>query len=278
MKKKILIISGLILVFVAVFWLLVEKSIKEKETVVTNLQVTEYKDPAALSRVINELETRGLRPATIFIGKDLAKNNCSLIKNLAQKGYEIAAFGYALNQKGEFVQLATLTKKEQEKNIKDTKEVLENCLGHKIAGFRAQRFSQNKDTNEIVKNLGFTWHGSFVVNWHPEASFLPYYSKDYGFYIVSIEGVKDTGYVLCDTAMGSNNKTAKEWREIIREYFLKHQKEKTPFITEFHPYFLVGDSSWWDEFIKLLDWLKEQNINYLTTQQLIDYSCPVCGE
>jgi len=41
-----------------------------------------------------------------------------------------------------------------------------------------------------VKNLGFSWNGSFVVNWHPEASFIPYYSNDYGFYVVSIEGVK----------------------------------------------------------------------------------------
>jgi len=278
MKKKIFIILGIILLLMASFWLLIKKPIKEKKPVITNLQVTEYKDPTALSRVINELETRGLRPATVFIGKDLAENNCPLVKNLDQKGYEIAAFGYALNQKGDFIQLATLTKEEQEKNIKDTKEALENCLGHKIAGFRAQRFSQNKDTNEIVKNLGFTWHGSFVVNQNPEASFSPYYSKDYGFYIVSIEGVKDTGYVLCDTAMASNNKKAEEWRKTIQEYFLKHQKEKTLFITEFHPYFLVGDSSWWNEFVKLLDWLKKQNIDYFTTQGLIKNSCPVCGE
>jgi len=151
-------------------------------------------------------------------------------------------------------------------------------LGHKINGFRSQRFSQNKDTIEIVKNLGFSWNGSFVVNWHPEASFIPYYSNDYGFYVVSIEGVKNTGYVLCDTATASFGKTAKEWRETIQEYFNIHQKEETPFITEFHPYFLTDNSDWWDEFIKLLDWFKKQNTNYLTTQQLIDSSCLICGE
>ncbi len=177
-----------------------------------NLQVTEYQDPVALKKVIDELEARNLKPATIFVGGELAKNNCQLIKDLDQKGYEIAAFGYALDENGEFIQLADLTRKKQEEVIKNTKEDIENCLGHKINGFRSQRFSQNKDTIEIVKNLGFSWNGSFVVNWHPEASFIPYYSNDYGFYVVSIEGVKNTGYVLCDTATASFGKTAKEWR------------------------------------------------------------------
>ena len=243
-----------------------------------NLQVTEYQDPAALKKVIDELEARNLKPATIFVGGELAKNNCQLIKDLDQKGYEIAAFGYALDENGEFIQLANLTKEQQKEVIKNTKEDIENCLGHKINGFRSQRFSQNKDTIEIVKNLGFSWNGSFVVNWHPEASFIPYYSNDYGFYVVSIEGVKNTGYVLCDTATASFGKTAKEWRETIQEYFNIHQKEETPFITEFHPYFLTDNSDWWDEFIKLLDWFKKQNTNYLTTQQLIDSSCLICGE
>jgi hypothetical protein len=78
--------------------------------------------------------------------------------------------------------------------------------------------------------------------------------------------------------MASYNKTAKEWKNTIRDYFYQHQKDNIPFITEFHPYFLIDKSDWWDEFINILDWLGKQNINYLTVQQLIDSSCPVCGE
>jgi peptidoglycan/xylan/chitin deacetylase (PgdA/CDA1 family) len=278
MKKKFLIISGVILVLLIVIWLLIGNPYQEKKPVIVNLQVTEYIDPAALSRVINELETRGIRPATVFIGKEIAEKNCSIVKELDQKGYEIAAFGYAIAENGDFIQLATLSKEEQERTINDTKTAIEDCLNHSINGFRAQRFSKNKETNEIVKDLGFTWHGSFVVNWDPEASLSPYYSTDYGFYLVSIEGVGKTGYVLCDTAMGSFNKTAQEWRQTIQTYFLQHQKEETPFITEFHPYFLTGNSNWWNEFIELLDWLKMQNNNYFTTQQFISHSCLVCGE
>ncbi len=268
----------LIIVVIGLGIVVIFKLTQNQTSQKVNLQVTEYQDPAALKKVIDELEARNLKPATIFVGGELAKNNCQLIKDLDQKGYEIAAFGYALDENGEFIQLANLTKEQQKEVIKNTKEDIENCLGHKINGFRSQRFSQNKDTIEIVKNLGFSWNGSFVVNWHPEASFIPYYSNDYGFYVVSIEGVKNTGYVLCDTATASYGKTAKEWRETIQEYFNIHQKEETPFITEFHPYFLTDNSDWWDEFIKLLDWFKKQNTNYLTTQQLIDSSCLICGE
>jgi len=276
MNKAITIF--LIIVVIGLGIVVIFKLTQNQTSQKVNLQVTEYQDPAALKKVIDELEARNLKPATIFVGGELAKNNCQLIKDLDQKGYEIAAFGYALDENGEFIQLANLTKEQQKEVIKNTKEDIENCLGHKINGFRSQRFSQNKDTIEIVKNLGFSWNGSFVVNWHPEASFIPYYSNDYGFYVVSIEGVKNTGYVLCDTATASYGKTAKEWRETIQEYFNIHQKEETPFITEFHPYFLTDNSDWWDEFIKLLDWFKKQNANYLTTQQLIDSSCLICGE
>ncbi len=276
--KKIILIICLIIFIALALWLFIERPFIEKSLVFTNLQVTEYKNPDALVRVINEMEIRGIKPATIFVGKELVQDNCSLIKNLDEKGYEIAIFGYALDENGQFLQLADLTKKEQEIIIKEAKDTLEDCLGHKVSGFRAQRFSQNKDTNEIIKDLGVNWHGSFVVNWHPEASFAPYYSNNYGFYIVSIEGVGQTGYVLCDTAMASFGKTAKEWKNTIQDYFVRHQQEESPFITEFHPYLLVSDDNWWDEFIKLLNWFKKQNINYLTTQQMIDSCQPVCGE
>ncbi|MFA5355309.1 MAG: polysaccharide deacetylase family protein [Candidatus Paceibacterota bacterium] len=276
--KKILFCFLIVLIIALVVYLIFIKDKSTEEPLSVNLQITEYDNPVALTKAIEELEKRGIKTATVFVGKQFTEDNCSLVRELDQKGYEIAAVGYAFDDNGEFIQLANMVKEDQEKIIKDTKDVIEGCIGHKIGGFRAQRFSQNKDTNEIVNDAGFSWHGSFVINWHPEASYIPYYSSDYGFYVVSIEGVGKSGYVLCDTAMASYNKTAKEWKDTIQDYFYQHQKDGIPFITEFHPYFLVDKSDWWDEFINILDWLGKQNINYLTVQQFIDSSCPVCGE
>ncbi len=277
MEKTVLIIC--LVIIVVGLGLGISISIhKQQKPLLVNLQVTEYQNPEALAKVIAEMEARNIKPATIFVGDDLVANHCDLIRELDQKGYEIAAFGYDLDEKGEFKQLANLSKEEQEKIIQSTKETIENCLGHKINGFRSQRFSFNNDTNEIIKNLGFQWHGSFVTGWHKEASSTPYYDSNLGFYVVSMEGVSGTNYVLCDTAMSSSNKKPEEWGKTIENYFLRHQKENKPLITEFHPYFLTANSDWWNEFINLLDWLEKENAKYVTTQQLISSSCLVCGE
>ncbi|MFA5302997.1 MAG: polysaccharide deacetylase family protein [Candidatus Nanoarchaeia archaeon] len=269
------IIIGLVLISLTIILLLQNnrQTQQEKELVLVNLQVTEYKNPEALVLIINELESRNMKPATIFIGKDLAINNCSLIRSLDSKGYEIGIFGYALNENGAFVQIATLNRTEQEKILTEEKEAVESCLGHEVNGFRAQRFSKNNDTHEIIRNLGFSWDGSFVVGWDNESSTTPYYSTNYCVYIVSIENVPGTGAVLCDTAMSSNNKTATEWKETIKTRFMEHQESSQPFITEFHPYFLIDNPEWYGEFINLIDWLKDQNAEFLTTTEFINRTC-----
>ena len=72
-RRKIFIISAVFLFFVIALsiWIFIGKSYQEKKTVAVNLQVTEYKNPEALLQVINEMEKRGLKPATIFIGKEI---------------------------------------------------------------------------------------------------------------------------------------------------------------------------------------------------------------
>lgn len=249
---------------------------KKTQPTTVNLQVTEYKNPDALKKVMGELESRGIKKATIFIGGDFAANNCSLVKEYDGKGYEIALFGYALDKDGNFVQLATLSKAEQEVDIKKDKESLENCLGHKVLGFRAQRFSQNDDTNQIIKSLGFEWNASFVTGSStlPEnpSAILPYKSSQYGFYVVSMIGAEvSTGRVsaLCDAALNSVV-DSKGWSDTVKKYYKDYSQENLPFITEFHPYFLVTDDKWWGEFTNLLNWLKAQKPNFATTKEMID--------
>lgn len=282
MKKTLLLGIAVAAAFVVMLWIFVAKPYQSHKAVLVNLQVTESKDPAALAKVVNAMEMDGIRPSTIFVGKDVVEQNCSLIRELDEKGYEIAAFGYNLSANGAFIQIATLPKEQQEQIINSTKAAIEGCVGHSINGFRAQRFSKNNYTNEIVKNLGFKWDGSFVTGADSDASSFPYYSDKYGFYVVSIQGIVDAGksYVLCDQAMASSNKTALQWREAVQSYYLKDQQDVTPFVTEFHPSFLVSNSTWWDNFTILLGWLKKQNSTYLTTQQLIN-NCTAqfgCGE
>ena len=59
-KTSILLIIIIALVAGGAIWFFVGKEPVEKEPVLTNLQVTEYQDPAALRKVIDELEDRNL--------------------------------------------------------------------------------------------------------------------------------------------------------------------------------------------------------------------------
>jgi len=263
----------------------VRDTLKAEFPIMVNIQVTEYKNSEALQKVMKELESRGIKKTTVFIGKEFAESNCSLVKDIDKNGHEVAAFGYKLNEKGEFIQLATLSQAEQEKTIKELKESLENCLGHRINGFRSQRFSQNDDTNQIVRNLDFLWHGSFVTGsiylpGHKD-DVVPFYSYDYGFYVVSMIGVEvQPGRIsaLCDTALSSVVDNPSQWKELVKTNLVKKSKEKLPFLTEFHPYFLVADPEYWSNFIELLDWLKKQNVTYVTTMELAKAYCIPCQE
>lgn len=251
-----------------------------------NLQVTEYKNPDALIKVINEFEIREINKATIFVGGEFATVNCPLIKEYDREGFEIALFGYSLDKEGNFIQLATLPKTQQQEIITKAKANLENCLGHKVSGFRSQRFSQNDDTNQIVKDLGFTWNGSFVSgsSYLPEAkdTFLPYKSSSYGFYVVSMIGAEvnpGTKTALCDAALNNVVDSPDQWSETVETYYQRQRQNSLPLLTEFHPYFLVERPDWWSNFISLLNWLKNQNSNFVTTQELIDHCLPsVCTE
>ena len=283
---KIAILAFLVIgLSFAIFYLSKISSFKTAPVRV-NLQVTEYKDPDALIKVMDELEKRGIEKATLFIGGDFASQNCSLVKQYEEKGYEIALFGYALDKDGNFVQLATIPKDEMVANITKSKKQLETCLGHSLSGFRAQRFSQNDNVNQTVSDLGFKWNGSFTSGSsfleEDKDIFIPYQSQKFGFYAVTMIGAEVTpgrSTALCDAALNSVVDSPKGWANTVKEYYQKYSQRKLPFLTEFHPYFLASDSSWWAEFIQLLDWLKAKKPTFLTTQQLIDVCNPAfCTE
>lgn len=276
-EKYIISILAILVIVLALFLFFERVSFEEEHKVNVNLQITEHQNPEALSWVIDEVEKRDISPATIFVGETMVEKDCDLLRELDEKGYEIAVFGYHLDDEGNFVQIETLPKEKQRNIIESNKKSIEDCLEKKVYGFRAQRFSKNEDTHEIVDDLDFIWHGSFVVNRDEEAKIYPDYYYDYGVYIVSIEDAEEAGTVICDTAMAAHGKTAKEWRKAVQEVFLRHQEEETPFVTEIHPYFFHENPEWEEEFIELINWMEDQNANFLTTYEFIEELCIICN-
>lgn len=242
--------------------------LEESGRMLVNIQVTESRNrPEALQAVIGELRSRGIAPTTIFAPKALAEGSCDLLRAYDAEGYEVAAFG----------QFSDMAREAQEALIRPTRDAIETCLGHRVAGWRASRFTQDATTNEIVQELGFDWHASFVArrSFLPrhEATFLPYRAFEYGFGVVAMIGaevVEGKINALCDTSLEGTVASAAEWAETVRTYFGRHRDAGLPFLTEFHPYFLVDNPEWWDEFLALATWISEQDCEFLTTARFLD--------
>ncbi|MGQ9590574.1 MAG: hypothetical protein ACUVYA_09815 [Planctomycetota bacterium] len=204
--------------------------LEETGRVAVNIQVTESRNRAeALEAVIGELRSRGIAPTTIFAPKELAEGSCDLLRAYDAQGYEVAAFG----------RFDDMAREAQEALIRPTREALEACLGHRLAGWRASRFTQDATTNEIIQELGFDWHASFVArrSFLPqhEATFLPYRAFEYGFGVVAMIGaevVEGRINALCDTSLEGTVASAAEWAATLRLYFERHRDAGLPFLTE----------------------------------------------
>ena len=91
--------------------------------------------------------------ATFFTLGHIAEKNPDLIKEIDERGHEIASHGYA------HLDIRKLSKIEFENDLKKSLEVLETIIGKKILGFRAPYFSIDKKSfwamNIISKYLKY---------------------------------------------------------------------------------------------------------------------------
>jgi hypothetical protein len=240
----------------------------ESGRTIVNLQVTESRnDAAALVSVLDALAERGIGKTTIFAPKELAEASCDLLRGYDQTGYEIAAFG----------KFEDMAREAQEALITSTQTALEACLEHPVSGWRASRFTQDPTTNEILSGLGVDWHASFVSrrSFLPrhETAFSPYVSFDHGFSVVSMVGaevIEGKINALCDTSLNGTVENAEEWMSVVQSYFAHYREAGLPFLTEFHPYFLVENPAWWAVFLDLATWLAAEDVEFLTTSEFID--------
>jgi polysaccharide deacetylase family protein (PEP-CTERM system associated) len=106
----------------------------------------------------NKLETTGqsIKPlATFFILGWIAKRLPHLVREINDRGHEVASHGY-------FHNLCTEKSHEElRKDLYDSKKLLEDIIGAPIFGYRAPSFSINKDILKIIKESGYVYDSSF---------------------------------------------------------------------------------------------------------------------
>lgn len=116
-----------------------------------NRPITEwdnYEDRSTkYTRILLDLFEKYHVKATFFILGYIAKRNPELIKEVVEKGHEIASHGYSHRE------VHTMTINEFEDDLKKSSDIIQKVSGEKPLGFRAPRFSINRNTLWAFKVL-----------------------------------------------------------------------------------------------------------------------------
>ena len=97
--------------------------------------------------LILDLFTKHNVKATFFVVGYIAELFPDLIKEISEKGHEIASHSYA------HLDIRNITQEEFEKDLKKSLDTLENITGKKVLGFRAPYFSITKKSFWAIKIL-----------------------------------------------------------------------------------------------------------------------------
>ena len=95
--------------------------------------------------------------ATFFCLGWVAEKYPTLIRRIHDEGHEVASHGY--NHKRTFL----MSKQDVAEDIRKSKQVLEDCVGAPVIGYRAPSFSINKSNEwmfDLLKELGFVYSSS----------------------------------------------------------------------------------------------------------------------
>ncbi len=240
-----------------------------------NLQIdAELEDTAGLQRIIDELARRSI-PATVYVTADYANRNALLVRNIFERGFEIALHGYYTGE-----QLASMTYAEQLDLLSRAKKALEGCKPcgtyKPIVGFRPQYFSQNEDTYRVLDELGLTHNSGFKARELSLPGFewaeAPYKAPGHGFMAVPLATIVrgESRIYLCDIACAQVlQMTAEEWREALLSALAQALESRMPLALLFHNWY-TGDTTnytYWQPFVDFLD-AAQGKVTFVTTDQL----------
>ena len=114
------------------------------------------------ARLLDLLSDYGVR-GTFFVLGWLAERNPALVKRIAGAGHEIGSHGF------EHRMITKMTPEEFRKDIRKSREVLENIIGIAVEGYRAPTFSIVNETRwayNILLEEGFHYSSSVFPTLH----------------------------------------------------------------------------------------------------------------
>ena len=113
-----------------------------------------FDDPCGGSDIAADKPTRGLR-ATFFVLGWIAKRLPGLVREIHERGHEVASHGFNHQLCG------GQSREELSRDIGDSKKLLEVIIGAEVYGFRAPSFSITGQVLEILTECGYRYVSSF---------------------------------------------------------------------------------------------------------------------
>jgi polysaccharide deacetylase family protein (PEP-CTERM system associated) len=100
--------------------------------------------------------------ATFFCLGVVAEKHAGILRQLVASGHEVASHGISHRN------LYDLSRNDLQREIADSKKMLEDCIGSPVNGFRAPNFSITDVALDVMLKAGYTYDSSvFDVEWHP---------------------------------------------------------------------------------------------------------------
>ncbi len=125
-------------------------------------------------RLLDLLDTFSFGPkATFFVLGWIAKKMPSLVREIQQRGHEVASHGVLhklpINQ----------SLKGLSKDLTDSKKMLEDIIGEPVTGYRAPSFSINDDILKTIEKAGYLYDSSYnSFTMHGRYGSLTLFEKD----------------------------------------------------------------------------------------------------
>ena len=107
-------------------------------------------------KILDLLDSFSFKPkATFFILGWIAKKMPALVRQIHERGHEVASHGFNHHL------CQDLPARDLVKDLKKSKAVLENIVDDKIHGFRAPSFAVNDEILNTIDQAGYTYDSSF---------------------------------------------------------------------------------------------------------------------
>ena len=126
-------------------------------TLVTRFGLTSRKSQAQLRMLLEITERYGVRP-TLPVTAVTARRHPKIVRELEERGVEIAAHGYVHND------YASLTREEQFEQVSRARDELA-AMGLSVRGWRCPYSRWNSDTLDALRAAGFEYDATPVYAW-----------------------------------------------------------------------------------------------------------------